>query len=224
MYTHIYTQTRTHTQKQTWKDKYPHRDTCMEQPRGMSRTCANALLYACTHIDLKSPIPVCRPTGTRTTVLQRWSAHTIILLARNAEVCGPLLRVVNNLKERVYIFSWWLPCVSGTFSLWCHPKFEDRCHSVVEFIERAIMHSKNGKFLYFLRSRVPGKMFFWLLFLGDFIRWRCTDSIDLLFVLFPCFSIVQSTFCYSKYMDAYTVYMAIQIKLTIISSIIIIFR
>ncbi|KAG7272709.1 hypothetical protein CRUP_029648 [Coryphaenoides rupestris] len=33
----------------------------------------------------------------------------------------------------------------GTFSLWCHPKFEDRCHSVVEFIERAIMHSKNGK-------------------------------------------------------------------------------
>uniref|UniRef100_A0A087XTS7 Suppressor of cytokine signaling 7 n=1 Tax=Poecilia formosa TaxID=48698 RepID=A0A087XTS7_POEFO len=42
-----------------------------------------------------------------------------------------------------------------TFSLWCHPKFEDRCHSVVEFIERAIMHSKNGKFLYFLRSRVP---------------------------------------------------------------------
>lgn len=46
----------------------------------------------------------------------------------------------------------------GTFSLWCHPKFEDRCHSVVEFIERAIMHSKNGKFLYFLRSRVPGKL------------------------------------------------------------------
>uniref|UniRef100_A0A3Q4GQM8 Suppressor of cytokine signaling 7 n=1 Tax=Neolamprologus brichardi TaxID=32507 RepID=A0A3Q4GQM8_NEOBR len=45
---------------------------------------------------------------------------------------------------------------AGTFSLWCHPKFEDRCHSVVEFIERAIMHSKNGKFLYFLRSRVPG--------------------------------------------------------------------
>lgn len=45
----------------------------------------------------------------------------------------------------------------GTFSLWCHPKFEDRCHSVVEFIERAIMHSKNGKFLYFLRSRVPGE-------------------------------------------------------------------
>ncbi|XP_006806225.1 suppressor of cytokine signaling 7 [Neolamprologus brichardi] len=45
---------------------------------------------------------------------------------------------------------------TGTFSLWCHPKFEDRCHSVVEFIERAIMHSKNGKFLYFLRSRVPG--------------------------------------------------------------------
>lgn len=27
---------------------------------------------------------------------------------------------------------------------------------MVEFIERAIMHSKNGKFLYFLRSRVPG--------------------------------------------------------------------
>ncbi|KAK0148361.1 Suppressor of cytokine signaling 7 [Merluccius polli] len=46
--------------------------------------------------------------------------------------------------------------VACTFSLWCHPKFEDRCHSVVEFIERAIMHSKNGKFLYFLRSRVPG--------------------------------------------------------------------
>lgn len=46
---------------------------------------------------------------------------------------------------------------SGTFSLWCHPKFEDRCQSVVEFIKRAIMHSKNGKFLYFLRSRVPGK-------------------------------------------------------------------
>ncbi|KAJ0058562.1 hypothetical protein NL108_017067 [Boleophthalmus pectinirostris] len=44
----------------------------------------------------------------------------------------------------------------GTFSLWCHPKFEDRCHSVVEFIERAIAHSKNGRFLYFLRSRVPG--------------------------------------------------------------------
>ncbi|XP_026871878.2 suppressor of cytokine signaling 7-like isoform X2 [Electrophorus electricus] len=44
----------------------------------------------------------------------------------------------------------------GTFSLWCHPKFEDRCHSVVEFVERAIMHSKNGRFLYFLRSRVPG--------------------------------------------------------------------
>nr|XP_040045722.1 suppressor of cytokine signaling 7 isoform X1 [Gasterosteus aculeatus aculeatus]XP_040045724.1 suppressor of cytokine signaling 7 isoform X1 [Gasterosteus aculeatus aculeatus] len=44
----------------------------------------------------------------------------------------------------------------GTFSLWCHPKLEDRCLSVVEFIERAIMYSKNGKFLYFLRSRVPG--------------------------------------------------------------------
>lgn len=50
----------------------------------------------------------------------------------------------------------------GTFSLWCHPKFEDRCHSVVEFIERAIMHSKNGKFLYFLRSRVPGKI--WVIY------------------------------------------------------------
>lgn len=50
----------------------------------------------------------------------------------------------------------WLCGPAGTFSLWCHPKFEDRCHSVVEFIERAIMHSKNGKFLYFLRSRVPG--------------------------------------------------------------------
>uniref|UniRef100_A0A3B3U6D7 Suppressor of cytokine signaling 7 n=1 Tax=Poecilia latipinna TaxID=48699 RepID=A0A3B3U6D7_9TELE len=49
-----------------------------------------------------------------------------------------------------------LPVAGRTFSLWCHPKFEDRCHSVVEFIERAIMHSKNGKFLYFLRSRVPG--------------------------------------------------------------------
>lgn len=47
--------------------------------------------------------------------------------------------------------------MAGTFSLWCHPKFEDRCQSVVEFIKRAIMHSKNGKFLYFLRSRVPGK-------------------------------------------------------------------
>ncbi|XP_014747745.1 PREDICTED: suppressor of cytokine signaling 7 [Sturnus vulgaris] len=46
----------------------------------------------------------------------------------------------------------------GTFSLWCHPKFEDRCQSVVEFIKRAIMHSKNGKFLYFLRSRVPGEL------------------------------------------------------------------
>ncbi|XP_054402472.2 suppressor of cytokine signaling 7 isoform X2 [Pongo abelii] len=46
--------------------------------------------------------------------------------------------------------------ITGTFSLWCHPKFEDRCQSVVEFIKRAIMHSKNGKFLYFLRSRVPG--------------------------------------------------------------------
>ncbi|KAM4691620.1 suppressor of cytokine signaling 7 isoform 2-T2 [Rhinophrynus dorsalis] len=48
------------------------------------------------------------------------------------------------------------PHAPGTFSLWCHPKFEDRCQSVVEFIKRAIMHSKNGKFLYFLRSRVPG--------------------------------------------------------------------
>lgn len=47
--------------------------------------------------------------------------------------------------------------LAGTFSLWCHPKFEDRCQSVVEFIKRAIMHSKNGKFLYFLRSRVPGE-------------------------------------------------------------------
>lgn len=28
---------------------------------------------------------------------------------------------------------------------------------MVEFIKRAIMHSKNGKFLYFLRSRVPGE-------------------------------------------------------------------
>ncbi|KFV76314.1 Suppressor of cytokine signaling 7, partial [Dryobates pubescens] len=46
----------------------------------------------------------------------------------------------------------------GTFSLWCHPKFEDRCQSVVEFIKRAIMHSKNGKFLYFLRSRVPARL------------------------------------------------------------------
>ncbi|XP_061740310.1 suppressor of cytokine signaling 7-like isoform X2 [Nerophis ophidion] len=44
----------------------------------------------------------------------------------------------------------------GTFSLWCHPKFEDRCHSLVEFIERAMAHSEDGKFLYFLRSRVPG--------------------------------------------------------------------
>ncbi|XP_066530668.1 suppressor of cytokine signaling 7-like isoform X2 [Hoplias malabaricus] len=44
----------------------------------------------------------------------------------------------------------------GTFSLWCHPRFEDRCHSVVEFIERAVMHSQHGRFLYFLRSRVPG--------------------------------------------------------------------
>ena len=52
---------------------------------------------------------------------------------------------------------WFFFVCSGTFSLWCHPKLEDRCHSVVEFIERAIMHSKNGKFLYFLRSRVPGR-------------------------------------------------------------------
>lgn len=62
---------------------------------------------------------------------------------------------INSPHKQNDMQNYLFPC-SGTFSLWCHPKFEDRCHSVVEFIERAIMHSKNGKFLYFLRSRVPG--------------------------------------------------------------------
>lgn len=77
--------------------------------------------------------------------LQRYR-HTQVLYRKYAKI----FHIFQNDK---YMFPY-----SGTFSLWCHPKFEDRCHSVVEFIERAIMHSKNGKFLYFLRSRVPGNL------------------------------------------------------------------
>ncbi|CAL9693889.1 unnamed protein product [Knipowitschia caucasica] len=56
----------------------------------------------------------------------------------------------------------------GTFSLWTQskqrgqpelpeaPELPDRCESVVDFIHRAITHSKHGQCLYFLRSRVPG--------------------------------------------------------------------
>uniref|UniRef100_A0A3P9A7D0 SH2 domain-containing protein n=1 Tax=Esox lucius TaxID=8010 RepID=A0A3P9A7D0_ESOLU len=71
------------------------------------------------------------------------SLHSILLCFQGPSACG--------------VTPFYPSLFPGTFSLWCHPKFEDRCHSVVEFIERAIMHSKNGKFLYFLRSRVPGK-------------------------------------------------------------------
>ncbi|XP_034150860.1 suppressor of cytokine signaling 7 isoform X3 [Esox lucius] len=70
------------------------------------------------------------------------SLHSILLCFQGPSACG--------------VTPFYPSLFPGTFSLWCHPKFEDRCHSVVEFIERAIMHSKNGKFLYFLRSRVPG--------------------------------------------------------------------
>ncbi|XP_077997549.1 uncharacterized protein LOC144450730 [Glandiceps talaboti] len=43
----------------------------------------------------------------------------------------------------------------GMFGFWSQPQSHGSA-SIVEFIEKAMQHSKNGKFLYFLRPRFPG--------------------------------------------------------------------
>ncbi|XP_070570336.1 suppressor of cytokine signaling 5-like [Ptychodera flava] len=43
----------------------------------------------------------------------------------------------------------------GKFGFWSQPQSHGSS-SIVEFIEKAMQHSKNGKFLYFLRPRFPG--------------------------------------------------------------------
>ena len=45
--------------------------------------------------------------------------------------------------------------VSGTFSFYSQPKSHGAT-TIVEFIEKAMEHSRSGKFLYFLRPRAPG--------------------------------------------------------------------
>ncbi len=44
---------------------------------------------------------------------------------------------------------------TGKFSFWSQPSSHGSS-SIVEFIEEAMQHSRNGRFLYFLRPRVPG--------------------------------------------------------------------
>ncbi|XP_072031267.1 suppressor of cytokine signaling 7-like isoform X2 [Amphiura filiformis] len=44
---------------------------------------------------------------------------------------------------------------NGKFSFWSQPSSHGSS-SIVEFIEEAMQHSRNGRFLYFLRPRVPG--------------------------------------------------------------------
>ncbi|XP_006816023.1 uncharacterized protein LOC102803532 [Saccoglossus kowalevskii] len=43
----------------------------------------------------------------------------------------------------------------GTFGFWSQPQSHG-CSSIVEFMEKAMAHSKNSKFLYFLRPRFTG--------------------------------------------------------------------
>jgi suppressor of cytokine signaling 7 len=43
----------------------------------------------------------------------------------------------------------------GTFGFWSQPVSHGRM-SIIEFIERAMEFSRNGKFLYFLRPHAPG--------------------------------------------------------------------
>ena len=44
---------------------------------------------------------------------------------------------------------------SGTFSFYSQPKSHG-AGTILEFIEKAMEHSRNGKFLYFLRPKAPG--------------------------------------------------------------------
>ena len=49
--------------------------------------------------------------------------------------------------------------VSGTFSFYSQPKSHG-ASTITEFIEKAMEHSRSGKFLYFLRPRAAGKRVF----------------------------------------------------------------
>ena len=46
--------------------------------------------------------------------------------------------------------------VVGMFSFYSQPKSHGAA-TIIEFIEKAMEHSRSGKFLYFLRPRAPGK-------------------------------------------------------------------
>ncbi len=45
--------------------------------------------------------------------------------------------------------------IAGTFSFYSQPKSHG-AGTILEFIEKAMEHSRNGKFLYFLRPKAPG--------------------------------------------------------------------
>ena len=53
------------------------------------------------------------------------------------------------------VYMAWCVCVSGMFSFYSQPKSHGAA-TIVEFIEKAMEHSRSGKFLYFLRPRAPG--------------------------------------------------------------------
>jgi suppressor of cytokine signaling 7 len=46
-------------------------------------------------------------------------------------------------------------CIAGVFSFYSQPKSHGAA-TIIEFIEKAIEHSRSGRYLYFLRPRAPG--------------------------------------------------------------------
>ncbi|KAI4889713.1 hypothetical protein NFI96_019416, partial [Prochilodus magdalenae] len=111
-------------------------------------------------VDMKTLVG--SATGMKTLIGSAVDMKTLVVSAADMKTligsAADMKTLISSAMRIPVLLLIWRLCCSAvwTFSLWCHPKFEDRCHSVVEFIERAIMHSKNGRFLYFLRSRVPG--------------------------------------------------------------------
>jgi suppressor of cytokine signaling 7 len=58
--------------------------------------------------------------------------------------------IFTNLPEINYVFSF-----TGTFSFYSQPKSHG-ASTITEFIEKAMEHSRSGRYLYFLRPRAPG--------------------------------------------------------------------
>ena len=63
--------------------------------------------------------------------------------------------IQNDSKRQRFAANQTPPSLAGLFSFYSQPKSHGAT-SIVEFIERAMEHSRSGRFLYFLRPRAPG--------------------------------------------------------------------